>query len=140
MTGTVALLTIGGVAKRANVGVETIRFYEREGLISEPPRRASGYRVYPESTVDRLRFIKRAKDLGFSLREIKELLELRIAPGATCEQIKGRAKSKIGDIEEKMRTLKRMKQALDRLTEACSGNGSVSDCPILEALDEKKKR
>ena len=80
-------ITIGKVAKGAAVGVETVRFYEREGLIERPPRRDSGYRAYPAGTVDRVRFIKRAKELGFSLKEIKELMALRIAPGATCGQV-----------------------------------------------------
>ena len=129
-------LTIGKVAKQASVGIETIRFYEREGLIAEPPRRESGYRQYPPETVDRVRFIKRAKDLGFSLREIRDLLALRIAPGTTCRQIKKRAQAKIVDIEEKIRTLERMKRALAKLTLACSGRGSIKDCPILEALED----
>jgi len=132
-------LTIGKVARLAGVGVETIRFYEREGLIERPPRRASGYRQYPEETIARLRFIKRAKELGFSLREIKELLELRIAPGTRCEDIRRRANAKINDIEEKLATLRRMKEALEKLTAACSGRGPVRECPILEALEDKEK-
>ena len=131
-------LTIGKVAKQAEVGVETIRFYEREGLIEEPPRRESGYRQYPSDTVDRVRFIKRAKELGFSLKEIKELLALRIAPGTTCDQIKKRADAKVGDIEDKIRSLQRMKRALKKLTVACSGKGSASECPILDALEDRK--
>lgn len=129
-------LTIGKVAKQADVGVETIRFYEREGLIAEPARRASGYRQYPIETVDRLLFIKRAKELGFSLKEIKELLALRLAPGATCGQIKKRAEAKVEDIEDKIHSLQRMKRALKKLTVACSGKGLVSDCPILDALEK----
>jgi len=80
-------MTIGKLAKRAGVGVETIRFYERKGLLPEPPRRYSGYREYPESAIDRVRFIRRAKELGFTLKEIGELLELRIRPGTTCRQM-----------------------------------------------------
>jgi len=129
-------LTIGKVAKQADVGVETIRFYEREGLIAEPARRASGYRQYPIETVDRLLFIKRAKELGFSLKEIKELLALRLAPGATCGQIKKRAEAKVEDIEDKIHSLQRMKRALKKLTVACSGKGLVSDCPILDTLEK----
>jgi MerR family transcriptional regulator, copper efflux regulator len=98
-------MTIGKVAKGTNVGIETVRFYEREGLIEKSPRRDSGYRAYPADTVDRLRFIKRAKELGFSLKEIKELLALRIAPGTTCGQIKKRAEAKIEDIEDKISNL-----------------------------------
>lgn len=133
-------MTIGKVANRAGVGVETIRFYEREGLIEEPARRGSGYRIYPADTVDRVRFIKRAKELGFSLKEIKELMALRLAPGATCGQVKRRAEAKIGDIEDKIRSLQRMKQALQELTAACGGKGSVSQCPILDALEDGKSR
>ncbi len=127
-------MTIGTVARLADVGVETIRFYERKGLIPEPPRTESGYRQYPEETVSRIRFIKRAKELGFSLKEIGELLALRISPAATCEDIRVRAESKIADIEERVQTLHRMRKALAKLTAACRGGGSVSECPILEAL------
>jgi MerR family transcriptional regulator, copper efflux regulator len=133
-------VTIGQVAKRANVGVETVRFYEREGLIDQPPRRVSGYRAYPADTADRVRFIKRAKELGFALKEIKELLALRLAPGATCGQVRKRALGKIADIEEKVRSLQRMKRALEKLADACDGQGAVSECPILDALDEGKRQ
>jgi len=132
-------LTIGKVARLAEVGVETVRFYEREGLIEEPPRRESGYRQYPEDTVHRLRFIRRAKELGFTLKEIKELLALRIEPETTCEDIRRRAQAKIGDIEEKIRTLNKMKGALKKLTLACSGRGPVSACPILEAMENDEQ-
>ena len=132
-------LTIGKVARLAGIGVETIRFYEREGLIEEPPRRESGYRQYPEDTVHRLRFIRRAKELGFTLKEIKELLALRIEPETTCEDIRRRAEAKIGDIEEKIRTLNKMKGALKKLTLACKGRGPVSACPILEAMENDKQ-
>jgi len=107
-----APMTIGKVAKQAGVGVETVRFYEREGLLEEPPRRPSGYRQYPQDTVERLQFIKRAKELGFSLKEVKELLALRITPGTTCGQIKKRAEAKVNDIEDRIRSLQRMKRAL----------------------------
>ncbi|MFQ5743810.1 MAG: MerR family transcriptional regulator [Acidobacteriota bacterium] len=129
-------LTIGKVARLADVGVETVRFYERRGLIAEPPRRASGYRQYPQETIARIRFIRRAKELGFSLQEISELLALRLDPETTCREVRDRAEAKIADIEEKTRTLRRMQEALAKLTAACSGRGSVSECPILEALDE----
>ncbi len=129
-------LTIGKVAHLGGVGVETVRFYEREGLIEEPPRTESGYRQYPQETVSRIGFIRRAKELGFSLREIKELLALRIDPETNCEDIRQRAEGKIADIEEKVRTLRRMKKALAKLTAACSGRAPVSECPILEALED----
>src|SRR2546425_6976159 len=103
-------LTIGQVARRAGVGVETVRFYEREGLLEEPPRRESGYRQYGEDIVARLQFIRRAKELGFTLNEIKELLSLRLDPSTTCAEVKDRAQAKIADIEQKIRTLQRMKK------------------------------
>src|SRR5262249_51950104 len=109
-------LSIGQVARQAGVGVETVRFYERQGLLQEPARKDSGYRQYPEDAVARLRFIRRAKELGFSLKEIKELLALRVDPSTTCAEVKKQAEAKIGDIEEKLRTLQRMKKALVKLT------------------------
>ncbi|MCI0462003.1 MAG: MerR family DNA-binding protein [Gemmataceae bacterium] len=128
-------LTIGQVARRAGVGIETVRFYERQGLLEEPPRKESGYRQYPADVVSRLRFIKRAKELGFSLREIKELLALRFDPDTTCAEIRQRATAKIADIEAKLRDLQRMKQALVKLTQACKGSGPLWECSILEALE-----
>ncbi len=130
-----ARMTIGKVARRSGVGVETVRFYERNGLIPEPMRTDSGYRQYSEGTVSRIRFIRRAKDLGFTLREIKELLSLRFQPGARCADVRAHAEAKIADIEEKIRTLQSMKAALVRLTMTCQSDGPVSECPILEALD-----
>ena len=132
-------LTIGQVARRSGIGTETVRFYEREGLIEEPPRNGSGYRQYPEQAIARIEFTQRAKELGFSLKEIKELLSLSIAPGTTCKDIKNRAQAKITDIEEKLRTLQCMKKALTKVTAACSGRGSVSECPILEAMEQGKR-
>jgi MerR family mercuric resistance operon transcriptional regulator len=132
-------LTIGQVAKNAGVNVETIRFYEREGLIGKPPRRPSGYRQYQPDIVRRIRFIQRAKELGFSLREITELLSLRVARGRSCADVKARASAKIEDVESKIAVLERMKGALTRLTEACAGRGSVGECPILDALDADEK-
>jgi MerR family mercuric resistance operon transcriptional regulator len=128
-------LTIGKVARLAGVGVETVRFYERQGLIDEPPRRLSGYRQYPPETVSRVRFIRHAKELGFSLKEIKELQELRIDPDATCHDVRQRTRAKIQQIEEKIRSLQRIQQALQKLEAACDGAGSVSTCPVLNALE-----
>ena len=132
-------LTIGRVARQAGVGVETVRFYERRGLIDEPPRRQSGYRQFPEETVRRIRFIKRAQELGFSLKEIKELLALRLDSRAKCEDVLKRAESKIAEIEDKIRSLQAMKDALAGLLEACNGRGPASKCPILESLDGEVK-
>ncbi len=129
------LLTIGQVAKQTGVKVETIRFYEREGLIGTPLRSDAGYRQYQDDVVRRIRFIKRAKDLGFTLKEVAELLSLQAAPDVSCADIKARAQGKITDIEERIRILGRMKRALERLAAECSGNGPVTECPILGALD-----
>jgi MerR family mercuric resistance operon transcriptional regulator len=129
-------LTIGQVAQKAGVGVETVRFYERQGLLEEPARKESGYRQYAEDVVARLRFIKRAKELGFSLKEIKELLALRVDPATTCREVKEQAQAKIADIEGKVRSLLRMKEALVELTRACRGRGPTSECPILDALEK----
>lgn len=133
-------LTIGQVAKNAGVGVETIRFYEREGLIGTPQRRPSGYRQYPPDIVRRIRFIQRAKELGFSLREVGELLSLRVTRGRTCEDIRRRALSKVEDIDAKIATLRGMRGALVQLSETCIGLGPVSACPILDALDTEDPR
>lgn len=132
--------TIGQVAREAGVGVETVRFYEREGLIERPSRRASGYRQFDEAVVDRLRFIREAKVLGFTLNEIKELLSLKLDPASSCADVKDRAEVKIANIKEKIRTLQRMKRALVKLTKACSGDGPTSECPILESMNGKGTR
>jgi MerR family mercuric resistance operon transcriptional regulator len=133
-------LTIGQVARRAGVGVETVRFYERRGLLDRPARKGSGYRQYPEDVVARLRFIKRAKELGFSLREIAELLALRVEPSTTCAEVRERAAAKIADIAAKIESLRRMKEALVRVTNQCRGRGPTSECPILDALDKEDDR
>lgn len=134
------LLTIGQIARLAGVGVETVRFYERQGLIDEPARRASGYRQYGEEIEDRLRFIREAKELGFTLNEIRELLSLKLASSSSCAEVKERAEVKLAEIEEKMRKLRRMKRSLLKLVSSCSGEGSISECPILESLDGKGSR
>lgn len=131
-------LTIGEVAKAADIGVETVRFYEREGLIAEPPRRQSGYRQYPPDTIRRLRFIRRAKDLGFTLKEIGELLDLRVDPTRSCSDVRALAKAKMADIEAKMLDLARIQAALTDLVRVCRGKGPTSVCPILDALDEQE--
>lgn len=109
-------LTIGKVAKQAGIGVETIRFYERQGLLEEPPRNESGYRQYGPETVEKLEFIKRAKELGFSLKEIGELFDLLHDQHATCGDVKGQAESKLRAIEEKIKDLTKMQTALAQLT------------------------
>jgi Hg(II)-responsive transcriptional regulator len=127
-------LTIGEVARRAGIGVETVRFYEREGLLAKPARRLSGYRQYGDDAVPRLRFIRRAKALGFTLKEIAELLALRDEPDATRADVRRQAESKVAAIEAKVRDLQRMLEALLTLTATCHGDGPAGGCPILEAL------
>ncbi len=129
------MMKIGAVAARADVNIQTVRYYERRGLLSKPPRTESNYRLYSEDGVRRVRFVKRAQELGFSLKEIKELLTLRLKPTSRSSAVKARATAKIADIQEKIRTLQRMKRALTKLTAACDGCGSTNECPILEALE-----
>lgn len=131
-------LTIGELAKQGQVNLETIRYYERVGLLPPPPRTSSGYRVFPADAVRRVWFIKRAQELGFSLKEIKELLALRVNPESTSADVRQRAEAKITDIEEKIKTLRSMKKALASLTSACCGDGAASECPILESLNTRK--
>src|SRR2546422_483533 len=127
-------LRIGELARRAGVKIDTIRFYERQGILPEPPRRESGYREYPPETVATVRFIKRAQELGFTLREARELLNLRAVPRATCGDVVKRARSKVAQIEQKIRDLQAMREALTTLMASCSGRGSVARCPIIESL------
>lgn len=128
-------MTRSEVAERAGVNPETLRYYEREELIPNPPRSDGGFRLYDESYVERLRFIKRAQDLGFTLAEIKGLLDLRVDDEATCRDVQAKAKAKIEEVEDKLRDLKRIRDALTRLADACEGGaGPTSDCPILDAM------
>ncbi len=132
-------LTIGKVAKKAQVNVETVRYYERRGLILKPPRRESGYRQYSQETIERIQFIKRAQELGFTLKEISELLFLRFDPDTNSGDVKRRAEAKIADIEKRIEILQRMKLALKNVSASCRGQGPTSECPILEALDYEEK-
>ena len=128
-------LTTGELAKQGGVNLESIRFYERERLLPKAPRTASGYRMFSADDVRRVRFIKRAQELGFSLKEIKELLALRFDPATNCGDVRNRAEEKLTDIDQKIRDLQRIKKTLARLTTSCPGRGAMSDCPILECLD-----
>ena len=123
-------------AERAGVNVQTLRYYERRGLVPEPPRRASGYREYEQEHVARIRFIKRAQELGFTLSEVEELLSLRTDPEADRHDVRARTLHKIQEIERKIADLSRMKDTLAVLAEACEGHGSTHDCPILHALED----
>ena len=130
-------LTIGQLARQSNVNLETIRYYERRGLIPEPPRNESGYRQYGEHDLQRTQFIKRAQALGFTLKEISELLSLRVAPGTSCGQVKKRVQAKIADVEKRIIDLDQMRAALLRLSRQCMGRGPVSKCPILDELNQR---
>ncbi len=129
-------LKTGEVAKYACVGIETVRFYERQGLIEAPARTAGGYRQYPPATVLRIRFIKGARQAGFSLPEIKELLLLRVDSTTRCEDIRVRAEAKIEVIEEKIAALENVKGALVELITACRDKSDISECPILAAFEQ----
>ncbi len=131
-------ISIGQVARQAGVGVETIRFYEREGLLEEPARGVSGYRQYTEKVVDRIHFIKRAQRLGFSLKEITDLLLLRVDAHTSCEEVKQRTEAKIAEVERKLVELQRMRQALLQVASLCTGQGPASACPMLDALDQQE--
>lgn len=134
-----ATLTIGQIAKTCGVGVETIRFYEREGLIPQPPRPVVGFRHYPPETVRRILFIHQSKALGFSLREIRDLLSLRVDSAKNCNLVRKHAESKIVDIEKKIETLASLRQALKKLVDACGSRSTTDECPILEVLEEGER-
>lgn len=130
--------TIGRAARAASVNVETIRFYERRGLIPQPPRPADGgTRTYDDGTVARIRFIRQAQDIGFSLREVAELLSLRADPAADCGDVRVRAMSKRDEVEAKVAQLLRVRDALDRLIARCPGGGGLGACTILEAMEQR---
>ena len=127
-------LSIGELARQANVNIETIRYYERRGLISEPPRTKSGHRQYSPEAVRRTDFIKRCQSLGFSLKEIEEILELRITSESTCADMKSRVTDKLNDVSQKIDELALIHDALSRLQKKCTGKGPIGNCPIIEEL------
>ncbi len=128
-------MTISKAARRGGVGIETIRFYERRGLIPQPPRpNGSGFRVYPEETLQRIRFIRQAQEIGFSLREIEELLSLRADPSADCADVRPQATAKLEEVDRKIAKLKEIRGALHELIAACPGSGALRVCSIMEAL------
>ncbi|TJY62026.1 heavy metal-responsive transcriptional regulator [Sinimarinibacterium sp. CAU 1509] len=128
-------LRVSQLAERAGVGIDTVRYYERAGLIPEPPRRASGYREYPAQAVERLRFIRRAKALGFTLEEIAGLLTLS-DQRADAQDVRQLAVERLEQIETKLRELQRMRDGLRQLVDACPGHGDSEACPILSALND----
>ena len=127
---------IGAVAGQADVGVETIRFYERKGLIDRPLRpKDGGFRIYPPETVGRICFIRQAQDLGFSLKEITELLSLRADPSTDCEAVRNQAQEKLKEVNRKIAQLNRIRAGLKGLIAACPGEGGLQSCSIMEALE-----
>jgi len=132
------MLNIGQLAGQTGVTVETVRFYEKQGLIAAPTRSAGGYRQYPPETVQRLRFIQNAKDVGFTLRDIGELLAMREEPGTTCQDIQARASDKLVEVEQKLRELTRIRNALSRLVTKCRAQAVQGECPILTEFDNEE--
>lgn len=133
-------MTIGKIAEKAGVGVETIRFYERKGLVQQPSKpSAGGYRIYPAETAQRIRFIRQAQELGFSLREIDELLSLRTDPATDCADVQERAQSKLNEITRKIALMKGIQTALEKLISACPGQGTLQLCSIIEAIEAPEK-
>ncbi len=129
-------MTIGRIAEEARVSRDTVRYYERLGLIEPLARTHSNYRLYSEEEIERLKFIKRAQNLGFSLSEIKKLLRLQENPNTTKAEIKAFTEAKIRDVKKKILELTRILQALEHLAHQCDGHGPIDECPILEALRE----
>ena len=126
-------MTIGQIARAAGVGVETIRFYQRQGLLAEPPKR-SGYRRYGVDLVQRIQFIRSTKALGFALKEIRDLLSFRSSDLRTCGAVKQSAVKKLGEIDAKVEELMRVRAALAEITKTCSGTCSIDACTILDAF------
>lgn len=131
-------MTIGQVAKAAGVELSTMRYYERRGLVKPAARRVSGYRDYGSDAVRRVRFIRHAQELGFSLDDIAELLALRMNTKGSCADVRRRAQRKVGDIESKIIGLNRMRSTLEKLIENCSEKAPTSECPILDAIDDPR--
>ena len=131
------MLNIGEAARQGGVSVEALRYYERQGLIAAPDRNANGYRRYAPAAVQRVRFIKRAQDVGFTLNDIGDLLSLKGDPGASCGDVRDRARTKLDEIDQKIAVLTRMRTVLAAWTDACPSEGPVRECPILDALDRE---
>ena len=129
-------LTIGKVARKVGVNVETIRFYERQGIIRQPPKPdGTGVRVYPDEAVARVRFVREAQQLGFTLREIGELLALRANPATDCSKVRAKATAKLDDVQQKIERLRQIGAALEILILACPARGSLQACSIIDALE-----
>lgn len=131
-------MMIGRLAEAAGVKVPTIRYYERRGIIAEPPRSRSGYRQYGEGAVDRIRFVKRAQELGFTLEEIEDLLALRVEDPTSCESVEEATRSKLASVESKIRELERLRAVLRGLVRSCEDRERTSACPVLGILEEDR--
>ncbi len=130
-------MTIGRLAREAGIGVETVRFYERRRLIEQPPKPdGGGFRTYPPHTLERLRFIRQAQGLGFSLAEIEDLLSLRADPDKDCGDVRRRAESRLVEVERKIARLESVRAALRELIAACPARGALRNCSILGAIEE----
>lgn len=128
-------LTIGEAARQAGVGVETIRFYERRGLVEQPLKpQEHGFRVYSPEQIKRVKFIRRAQRIGFSLQEIRELLSLRADPEADCSEIRAQAAAKLEEVARKIEQLREIETALKALIAVCPGRGGLQACTILDTL------
>jgi Cu(I)-responsive transcriptional regulator len=134
-------MRIGELAERAGVSVQAVRYYERRALLPEPPRSPSGYRKYSESHLDRLRFVKRGQELGFTLAEIEELLSLRADPHTTADQVKRQVEDKLRDLDRRVRDLEGIRKGLRHLAGQCEGGeGPTGDCPLLVAMGPLEDR
>ena len=138
MKAAIGSMTVGALARRAGVKIDTIRYYERRGLLPKPARSDSGYRTFTSVSVERVRFIRQAQALGFTLMEINQLLALRLSPGKTCTDVRKQSEAKIADIERKIQSLSKMKEALQRLVSSCAADGPASECSFLANLAERK--
>jgi len=127
-------MKIGELAQKAQVNIDTVRYYERQGLLPEPRRLRSGYRQYEVGDVSRLRFVRRAKALGFTLQEIRDLLELSSHREKDMAGMKSAATEKLADVEAKLAELTRIRDGLEMLVASCPGHGALDQCPILDAL------
>lgn len=130
-------LTIGQLAKMAGVHVQTVRYYERRNLLQPTARKASGYRMYGDDALKRLRFIKNAQALGFTLREVNELLNLRVSSVSRCGTMQVKAQAKLRQVEAKTRDLLALSRALKRLIRSCLAGQPTEPCPILQTLDKE---
>lgn len=139
MTTRAATLRIGAVARQSGVSVDTVRFYEREGLLGRVSRRPSGLREFSADTVRRLAFIRQAAALGFSLAEVRELLALRVSSKTTCEEVQRRARAKLGAVDARIAELEAIKAALERVTATCASAATECPCPFLEVLGADEK-